>query len=171
MPSSSKKSAPAEAETAPQVEPDLPDELPNTTVAVEAIVEPAMEIQETVRHVLEKGVVDTRAAFVRAKVSAEDAANAFELSFAAVKDGVIALNTKALDVVRANAEANFDFVKASFAVRSIPDLVALQKDFARERTDAVVAQLKDLTDLAQKTVADTFEPIKDQLTRSFKLAA
>jgi phasin family protein len=168
---SPKKNAPAEAETPPQIEPDLSDDLPNTTVAVEAIVEPAMEMQETVRHVLEQGVVDTRAAFVRAKVSAEDAANAFELSFTAITDGVIAINTKALDVVRANAEANFDFVKASFAVRSIPDLVALQKDFARERTDAVVAQLKDLTDLAQKAVVETFEPIKDQLTKSFKLAA
>jgi phasin len=172
---SSKKSASvqaeAAAEAAPQVEPDLPDEIPNATEAVEAIVEPAMEMQETVRHVIEKGVVDTRAAFVKAKVSAEDAANAFELSFAAAKDGVIAFNAKALEAVRANTEANFDFVKASFAAKSIPDLVALQKDFARERADAVVAQLKDLTDLAQKTVVETFEPIKDQLTKSLNIAA
>ncbi len=175
MATSSKKAAAAQGASAAWVEPDVPNELstelPTADEAVEAIVEPAMEIQETVRHELEKVVVDTRAAFAKAKASAEDAANAFELSFAAAKDGVMAFNTKALAAARANAEANIEFVKASLAAKSVGDYVTLQNEFARKQTDAVVAQLKDLAEVAQKAVVETIEPIKDQLTKSFKMAA
>jgi phasin len=169
MASSSKKSAAAQA-AAPQVEPDLPVEIPSAAEAVEAIVEPALEMQETVRHTLHKGVVESRAAFVKVKASAEEAANAFELSFAAAKDGVIAFNTKALAAARANAEANIELVKASLAAKSVSDLVALQSEFAKKQTEAVVVQFKDLAALAQKAAVETIEPIKDQMTKSFKIA-
>ncbi len=171
MASSPKKSAADKAATAAQVEPDLPNEfLPTPTEAVEAIVEPALELQQSVRSALEKGVVGSRAAFVKAKASAEDTANAFEASLAAAKDGVVAFNAKALAAVQANAEANFDFVKASLAAKSVTDLVSLQSEFARKQTGAVVVQVKDLAETAKKTVVETFEPIKDQLTKSFKIA-
>ena len=127
-------------------------------------------MQETVRSALEKGVVGVAGGFVKAKASAEDAANAFEASFAAAKDGVIAFNTKAFAAVQANAEANFEFVKASLAAKSVTDLVSLQSEFARKQTDAVVVQFKDLAETAKKAVVETFEPIKDQLTKSFKIA-
>jgi phasin family protein len=170
----SKKSAAVEVEADlhnPQAEPDLPNEfIPDAAEALEALVEPAMEMQETVRNAMQKGVVETRAAFAKAKASADDAANAFELSFTAAKDGVIAFNNKALAAVRANAEANFEFVQASLAVKSVTDLVALQSDFARKQTDAVVVQFKDLAELAKKTVVETIEPIKDQVTKTFKIA-
>jgi len=170
MASTSKKSAGAQAAAAAQVEPDLSDETLNVEEAVEAVVEPALEMQETVRHALQKGVVESRAAFVKAKASAEEAANAFELSFAAVKDGVSEFNTKALAAARANAEANFDFVKATLAAKSVSDLIALQNDFAKKQTEAVTGQVKDLAAVAQKTVVETFEPIKDQFSKSFKIA-
>ena len=168
MATTSKKSAAAKA--AVTVEPDLEDEVLSTTEAVEAIVEPALEMQESVRNVLQKGAVETRAVFAKAKASAEDAASAFELSFAAAKDGVVAFNAKAFAAARANAEANFDFLKASMAIRSVPDLVALQQEFARKQTDAAVVQFTDLAALAKKTVVETFEPIKDQVSKSFKIA-
>ncbi|HXZ17731.1 MAG TPA: phasin family protein [Roseiarcus sp.] len=168
MATTSKKSAAAKA--AVTVEPDLEDEVLSTTEAVEAIVEPALEMQESVRNVLQKGAVETRAVFAKAKASAEDAASAFELSFAAAKDGVVAFNAKAFAAARANAEANFDFLKASMAIRSVPDLVALQQEFARKQTDAAVVQFTDLAALAKKTVVETFEPIKDQVTKAFKIA-
>ena len=83
-------------------------------------------MQDSVRTALEKGVSESRAAFAKAKASVDDAANALELSFTAAKDGAIAINAKALEALRANTEANFDFVKASFAAKSLSDLVALQ---------------------------------------------
>ncbi len=170
MATSPKKNAAAQAAPAPAPEPDLAAFVPNIEEAVEAAVEPTAEIQQSVRTALEKGVAESRAAFAKAKASVDDAANAFELSFAAAKDGVIALNAKALEALRANTEANFDFVKASFAAKSLSDLVALQTEFTRKRVDAVTVQFKDLGTLTQKAMAETIEPIKEQVAKSFKIA-
>jgi len=167
MASSPKKSAAAQAAVPDPVSADI---IPTPAEAVEAIAEPAEEMQQSMRSALEKGVSDSRAAFVKAKVSADEAANAFELSFAAAKDGAIAINAKAFEALRANTEANFDFMKASFAVKSLSDLVALQSEFARKQVDAVTGQVKDIGALAQKTMVEAIEPIKDQVAKSFKIA-
>ena len=167
MASSPKKNAPRGS--AP-VEPDLDDAVPSVEEAVAAVVEPAAEMQDSVRTALEKGVTDSRAAFARAKASADDAASAFELSMAAAKDGVVAINAKTLQALRANTEASLDFVKASFSVKTLSELVALQTEFARKQADAMSAQAKDLGALAQKTMLETIEPVKEQVAKSFKLA-
>jgi phasin len=167
MVSSPKKSA---ARAPAAVEPDLDAAIPSVEEAVAAVVEPAAEMQESVRNALEKGVTDSRAAFARAKASADDAANAFELSLAAAKEGVAAISAKALQALRANTEANLDFVKASFAAKNLSDLIALQAEFARKQVDAVSVQVKDLGALAQKTMIETIEPVKEQVARSFKMA-
>lgn len=151
-------------------EPDLPDSTPSAEEAVAAAIEPAAGMQESVRTALEKGVSESRAALARAKASGDAAANAFELSFAAAKDGVIAINAHALEAFRTNAEANLDFVKASFAVKSLSELAALQSQFARKRIDAMAAQFKNLGALAQKTAVEAFKPVKEQIDKTFKAA-
>ena len=167
MASSPKKSA---ARAAAPVEPDLDAAIPSVEEAMAAVVEPAAEMQDSVRTALEKGVTDSRAAFARAKASADDAANAFELSLSAAKEGVMAISAKALQALRANTEAHLDFVKASFAAKSLSDLVTLQTEFARKQVEAVSVQVKDLGALAQKTMIETIEPVKDQVAKSFKMA-
>lgn len=131
---------------------------------------PAAEIQQSLRSALEKGVVESRAAFTKAKIAADETASAFEVSFAAAKDGALAINAKAFDALRANADASFDFLKAVFAVKSLPDLVTLQTEFARKQVETITAQTKDFGALAQKAVADAVEPLKEQAARSFKVA-
>jgi phasin len=131
---------------------------------------PAAEIQQSFRTALEKGVVESRAAFAKAKSAADETANAFEVSFAAAKDGALAINAKALEAMRANADANFDFWKAMFSVKSLPDLITLQTEFARKQVETITSQTKDFGAMAQKAMADAVEPIKAQAARSFKLA-
>ena len=131
---------------------------------------PAAEIQESLRSALEKGVVESRAVFTKAKIAADETASAFEVSFAAAKDGALAINAKAFDALRANADASFDFLKAAFAVKSLPDLVTLQTEFARKQLETIASQTKDFGALTQKAVADAVEPLKEQAARSFKVA-
>ena len=166
MASSPKKNA---ARAPAPVEPDLDAVSPSLEEAMAAVVEPAAEMHESVRNALEKGITESRAAFSRAKASADEAANAFELSLAAAKEGVAAIRAKALQALRVNAEANLDFVKASFAAKNLSDLIALQAEFARKQVDAVSAQVKDLGALAQKTMIETIEPVKEQVAKSFKM--
>ena len=145
---------------------------PNATLLppVAAVAEPVAEIQQSIRGALEKGVVESRAAFVKAKTAADEAASAFELSFSAAKDGALVINAKAFEVWRANADANFDFLKASFATKSLPDLVALQAEFARKQLQAMTGQTKDIGSLTQKAMTEAVEPIKEQVAKSFKIA-
>ena len=131
---------------------------------------PAAEIQQSFRSALEKGVVESRAVFTKAKIAADETASAFEVSFAAAKDGALAINAKAFDALRANADASFDFLKAAFAVKSLPDLLTLQTEFARKQVETIAGQTKDFGALAQKAVADAVEPLKEQAARSFKVA-
>jgi phasin len=131
---------------------------------------PAAEIQQSFRTALEKGVVESRAAFAKAKSAADETANAFEVSFAAAKDGALAINAKALEAMRANADANFDFWKAMFSVKSLPDLITLQTEFARKQVETITSQTKAFGAMAQKAMAEAVEPIKEQAARSFKLA-
>ncbi len=131
---------------------------------------PAAEIQQSFRTALEKGLVESRAAFAKAKSVADESANAFEVSFAAAKDGALAFNAKAFETLRANADANFDFLKAMFAVKSLPELITLNTEFARKQAETITGQTKDFGALTQKAMADAVEPIKEQMARSFKLA-
>ena len=64
---------------------------------VESAVAPMAEVQENFRNALEKSAIDPRAAFARAKTAADEAASALEVSFAAAKDGAVAIHAKAFD--------------------------------------------------------------------------
>jgi phasin len=147
----------------PTVNPVLPTES-------ELAAAPAPAIQQNFRSALEKGVVESRAAFAKAKTAADETASAFEVSFTAAKDGALAINAKALEAMRANAGANFDFWKAMFSVRSLPDLITLQTEFARKQVETMTSQTKDFGALAQKAMVDAVEPIKEQVSKSFKIA-
>jgi hypothetical protein len=129
-----------------------------------------VQIQDQLRAAAEKGLAETRSAYVKAKVAATEAVDALETSYAAARAGVVAINAKALESLTANVEANFDFVKSAFAVGGFADYVALQSAFASARLDAVAGQAKAIGELAQKTAVDSLEPIKAQVAKSFKLA-
>jgi phasin len=169
------ESAPDEALVAPRavfVMPRASAEGAETSppAAKNAFAAPAAEIQQSFRSAFEKGVVESRAAFTKAKTAADETASAFEMSFAAAKDGALSINTKAFEALRVNADANFDFLKAVFAVKSLPDLITLQTEFARKQVETITSQSKDFGALAQKALADAVEPIKEQVARSLKLA-
>jgi phasin len=135
-----------------------------------AAASPAAEIQQSFRSALEKSVADSRAAFAKAKTTADEAASAMEVSFVAAKDGALAISAKGFEALRANADANFDFLKAVFAAKSLSDLIALQTEFARKQVETFTSQTKDLGALTQRAVADAVEPIKEQVAKSFKIA-
>ena len=138
--------------------------------AAKAPLESLSEIHGNLRTVVEKGLVETRAAYAKAKTTADETAGALETSYAAAKAGVVAINTKAFEALRANLEANFDFVKSAIAVKNVSDYVTLQGEFARKRLEAMTDQTKEIGELAQKLASQTVEPIKDQVAKTFKIA-
>lgn len=143
---------------------------PKIEKTVEAMAAPVAEIQETIRKALEKSVSDTRDAYAKAKAAAEETSGALESSCATAAKGVVDFNIKALEALRANAEANFDFLKSIISVKSVPEFMTLQSEHARKQAEVITAQAKDIAALSQKVATDSAAPIKSQFAKTFKLA-
>jgi phasin len=142
----------------------------NAVMPAPQVAAPVEEIQQSFRSALQKGVLESHAAFAKAKTAADEAASAYEVSFAAAKDGALAINARALEALRDNADANFDFLKSVFAAKSLSDVIALQSEFARKQVETMTNQTRDIGALTQKAMADAVEPIKEQVAKSFKIA-
>ena len=128
------------------------------------------EFPGALRASVEKTLDQSRAAYAKAKAVADESAAALETSYAAARAGVAAINAKAFDTLRANVEANFDFLKSSFAAASLADYVELQGEFARKQMDVVADQAKEIGALAQKAALDAVQPIKAQVAKTFSLS-
>lgn len=138
--------------------------------AAEASAKPLNDMQGDVRSLVEKGLLETRNAYAKAKSNADETASAFENSFVAAKAGVVAINAKALQALCANVEANFDFMKSAIATKNVTDYLALQGEFARKRLEAMTDQTKELSELTRKLAVDTTEPIKQQVAKSLRVS-
>jgi phasin len=142
----------------------------NAVLPTELVAAPTAEIQQSFRGALEKGVIESRAAFAKAKTAADETASALEVSFAAAKDGALAIHAKAFEALRVNADANFDFLRAVFGAKTLSDVITLQTEFARKQVETMTSQTKDFGALTQKAMADAVEPIKEQVAKSFRIA-
>lgn len=136
----------------------------------EAPVKSMTEAQAKVREFIEKGISQTRANLTKAKSAADEASSALEASFATAKSGVVEINVKALEALRASADANFDFAKSVLGVKSVSDYVTLHSEFARKQIETLTGQTKEFATLAQKVATESVEPIKAQVAKTFKVA-
>ena len=157
-----------EAVEAPQVVEAV--EAPKVAEAVEAPQAVAKDVGEDVRAIVEKGMVETRAKFAQAKSAAEEATAAVEASLGAAREGVVALNVKALDSVKSAAEAQFELFKSLASAKSMSEFVTLHTEFARARFEEASARSKDLAELARKVADETVAPIKAHVAKTFKVA-
>jgi phasin len=173
-----KKSSTSSAVTPPAVVDDnapLAPAIEKVEKAAEAAVAqtsaPILELQGSVRKALEKGVVESRAAYVKVKVAAEEASGAVEASASTAAKGLVEFNAKALDALSANAAAYFDFLKAVTGVKSVSEFMTLQTELVRKQSEALTAQAKELAALSQKVAKESAEPIRTQVAKTFKLAS
>jgi phasin len=143
---------------------------PTVSKVADSVSAPLVVAQETVRNVVEKSVVDTRVAYAKAKAAAEEATGAVESSCATAAKGILEFNAKALEALRINAEANFDFLKSVIGVKSVSEFVTLQSEHVRKQAEAISAQAKEMSALSQRIATDSAEPIKSQVAKTFKLA-
>jgi len=126
--------------------------------------------QDKFRGLIEKGLNETRSSYVKAKTAADEATSAFEASYSTAKSGVAEINAKALEALRANVEANFDFMKSIIGVKSMADYVALHTEFARKQVEMMSGTSKEFSALAKKVAEQSVEPIKAQVAKTFKVA-
>ncbi len=129
-------------------------------------VSDARDAQETLRCATQEALVQTRAAYDKMKHAAEDVTDTIETSYVNVTRGIGELNQKALEGLKAQADASLEHFKALAAARSIPEALSLQTDYARRQFEVISTQMKEMTALAQKVAVEAAEPLKATFEKS-----
>jgi phasin len=132
---------------------------------------PKLEVPAAFREFAEKGVTQAKDNWEKMKAATEEATDLLEDSYATASKGAADYGLKLIEISRANANATFDFASQMLAMKSISELVELSTAHARKQFDALSAQTKELSALAQKVTTETVEPIKDGVANALKKVA
>ena len=124
-------------------------------------------VPESVRALAEKTVNQSREAYERGKEQLEEAIDALERSFDAAGQGATAFNRKLIDLAQRNLNSAFDLAKKLAGARTFGEILELQSTFIRSQFDVFANQAGEIRALTTKIAADTTEPIKHQMTRTF----
>lgn len=142
-----------------------------TAESIETVEFPAFDAgkaTDQLRSFAEKGVEQTKEAYDKLKIGAEEAQKTLESTFETAKSVGTELSLKTIAALRANAEANFSHLEALVGVKSLSELVELQTAFLRKRVEMTVEQTKDLQGLTSKAATDVSKPVKDAFEKAFK---
>ncbi|CAA0087776.1 Uncharacterised protein [Starkeya nomas] len=127
-----------------------------------------LEVPAVVREMAEKGVQSARDAYEKLKSSAEETTDLLEDAYSTASKGVAEYNAVALESLRTNVNAAFDYVGALLGAKSVSEAVELSTGHLRKQFDVLSAQAKELSTIAQKVATDTAEPIKASVEKTIK---
>lgn len=130
-----------------------------------------LEVPAVVREMAEKNVQSARDAYEKMKASAEETTDLLEDTYSTASKGMAEYNAVALESLRTNVNAAFDYVGALFGAKSVSEAVELSTGHMRKQFDVLSAQAKELSTLAQKVATDTAEPIKASVEKTIKKSA
>jgi len=115
---------------------------------------------KTSRETAEKAVAQVKNTYEKAKVAAEQATDLLKDTYATAAKGATDYNLKIIEFARANTNTAFECAQELMGVKSPLELVALSTTHARKQFDTMIAQTKELTELAQKVTTEVTQPVK-----------
>ncbi len=118
------------------------------------------EFPAVYREFAEQGLAQAKQTYDRVKAAAEETNEMLEASYASAAQGASEYGVRMMEALRANINANFDFARELFAVKSPSQLIELSSSHARKQFEAVSLQSKDLASLAQKLSNEAAAPFK-----------
>lgn len=132
---------------------------------------PKMEVPAAFREFAEKSVSQAKDSYEKMKTAAEEAGEVLEDTYATASKGASDYGLKLIEVARVNSDAAFDFASSLMTVKSLSEFVELSTAHTRKQFEALAAQGKELTAMAQKLATETAEPMKESVTKAFKKVA
>ena len=78
------------------------------------------------------------------------------------------INRKLIDLAQRNLNSAFDLAKSLAGAKTLGEIVELQSAFLRHQFDVFANQVGEIRALTTKIAADTAEPIKNQVARTFE---
>ena len=155
--------APAAVESVVDATVDAAAAAPAPVEAVDAAREQIDTVREMVRQSSEAALEQSRALYERMKQAAEEATGSLETAYGAANKGVAEINLKAIETLKANTDAAFEFARALGEVKSFSELLALQSEHARKGYETLAEQARTFAGLAQKVAADSVGPLNARL--------
>jgi phasin len=131
---------------------------------------PNFEVPAAFREFAEKGVNQAKANWEKVKAATEETTDLLETSYTTATKGASDYGQKVIEISRTNTNAAFDFAGQMLTVKSLSEAVELCTAHSRKQFEALTAQSKELTALAQKVATESYEPIKDGMASAFKKA-
>ena len=128
----------------------------------------AIESNEAFRETAEKGVAQVRDTYEKAKVATEQATDILKDTYATVAKGATDYNLKVIEIARTNTNTAFEHAQKLIGAKSPLEFVALSTTHARKQFDTMIAQTKELTELAQKVTTEVTQPVKAGVAMVFK---
>lgn len=147
------------------------DQLEAAKKAFSANGVPAMEVPPAVREIAEKGLASCKDSYVKIKAAAEQVNTALEDTYATASKGVAQYNSKVIEAVHANVSSAFDYFNALLTAKTVTEALEVSTTHARKQFEALTAQTKDLSALAQKVASDSSEPLKTSVEKTIRTAA
>ena len=129
---------------------------------------PKFEVPEAMREFAEKGVQQAKDAYQRIKTAAEETTDILEDTYTTATRGATDYNLKALEALRENVNASFDYAQKLIGVKSVSEAVELSASHVRKQFETLSTQAKELAALAQKVAVETAEPVKAGVSKNLK---
>ena len=128
---------------------------------------PKVEMPAAFREFAERGVAQAKDTYEKMKAAAEEATDVLETTYSTATKGASDYGLKVIEVARTNTNAAFDFAGEVMAAKTLSEVVELTSAHARKQFEALTAQSKELSALAQKVATETAEPIKSGMNKAF----
>ena len=123
------------------------------------------ETPEALRETAEKAVAQAKDTYAKAKVAAGQATDVLKDTYATAAKGATDYNLKIIEFARANTNSAFEYAQELMGVKHPSELIALSTAHAQKQFETMIAQSKELAELAQKVAADATAPLKAGVTK------
>ncbi len=115
---------------------------------------PKMEMPEAFREMAEKGVAQAKVNYEKIQSAAEGATDVLNSAYTTAARGTADYNRKVIEIAATNAHTALDYAHELLGVKSPSEFIELSTAHARKQFEAMTAQTKQLTELAQKVTTE-----------------
>jgi hypothetical protein len=115
---------------------------------------------------LESGAEQARNAVGRARDTRESLQQAVAHSAVAAANGMLELNGKVIDLLRAQSDAAFELWRSTVTAGSLSEAVRVQTSGIRQAYEATTTHAKDVAEAATRAIGDTVKPLQSAMART-----
>ena len=114
---------------------------------------------------IDQGATAARDNLRKGEAAARETLDQMGQSFSKSTETLRDFNLKMINMMRANAEASFDFAENLVTSKSSTDMFERWKSFAEQQVENLQKQTQELTGLTQAVAQEFMQPVKDAADR------